>query len=163
MERLWAPWRLEYIESADEASECVFCVAAATDTAVASPDSLVIERTETAVVMLNKYPYAPGHMLVAPARHCGVFGELSAAEASEIHELAAQGIEALTRASAPHGFNVGWNLGRPAGAGIVDHVHMHVVPRWSGDTNFMPIVADVRVMPEYLGDTRDKLLEVWAP
>ena len=161
-ERLWAPWRLAYIESADGATECVFCVAATSATPADSPDSLVIERTETAVVMLNKYPYAPGHLLVAPSRHCGAFGELDAAEAAEIHGLAARGIEALTEASAPHGFNVGWNLGRAAGAGIVDHVHMHVVPRWGGDTNFMPILADVRVMPEHLADTRAKLLEVWA-
>lgn len=158
-ERLWAPWRLEYIESADDDTDCVFC-AAATDAADES-DSLVLRRGQHAVVMLNKFPYAPGHLLVAPVRHRGTFGELSAEEAVEIHELAALGMDALARASSPHGFNVGWNLGRPAGAGIVDHVHQHVVPRWTGDTNFMPVLAEVRVMPEHLADTRAKLLDAW--
>ena len=160
MEQLWAPWRLEYLESADEATGCVFCAAASATSE--SPDSLLIHRGEKAVVMLNKYPYAPGHLLVAPTRHCDSFGELNADEASEIHTLAAQGIAAIERASAPHGFNLGWNLGRTAGAGIVDHVHQHVVPRWTGDTNFMPVLADIRVMPEHLADTREKLLETWG-
>ena len=159
MERLWAPWRLEYIESADDDGDCVFC-GAATST---SDDggSLVLQQGNTAVVMLNKFPYAPGHLLIAPKRHCGTFGDLSAEEAAEIHALAAHGMEVLARTAAPHGFNVGWNLGRPAGAGIVDHVHQHVVPRWSGDTNFMPVLADVRVMPEHLADSRAKLLAHW--
>lgn len=160
MERLWAPWRLEYIESADEATECVFCGAASASTE--GPDSLVIARSEHAVVMLNKFPYAPGHLLVAPTRHCGAFAELTSDEAAEIHTLTARAIDALTQVSAPHGFNVGWNLGRLAGAGIVDHVHEHVVPRWGGDTNFMPVLADIRVMPEHLLDTRAKLLAAWA-
>lgn len=112
--------------------------------------------------MLNKYPYAPGHLLVAPTRHCGAFGDISGDEAAELHALATRGIETLEQISRPHGYNVGWNLGRPAGAGIVDHVHMHVVPRWSGDTNFMPVLADVRVMPEHLADTRAKFLDAWG-
>ncbi len=159
MDRLWAPWRLEYIESADDEEDCVFCVAAGENPPA---NSLLIHRTGTSTVMLNKYPYAPGHLLIAPARHVGAFGELDATEAAEIHVLAARGIDALSKSSDPHGFNVGWNLGRPAGAGIVEHVHMHVVPRWSGDTNFMPVLADVRVMPEHLADTRAKLLAAWS-
>ncbi len=161
MERLWAPWRLEYIESADDDNACVFCAAATVSLEGEPTDTLLVTRTEAAVVMLNKFPYAPGHLLVAPTRHCGEFGDLTSTEAAEIHELGARGIAALTRTSAPHGFNVGWNLGRLAGAGIVDHVHMHVVPRWGGDTNFMPVLADTRVMPEHLAATRAKLLDAW--
>jgi len=160
MDQLWAPWRLEYIESADNDPACVFCEAAS-DLPPAA-DSLLLHRATSSVVMLNKFPYAPGHLLVAPRRHCGTFGELSQNEAAEIHALAARGIDALTAISEPHGFNIGWNLGRTAGAGIVDHVHMHVVPRWTGDTNFMPLLAETRVMPEHLSQTRTKLLEAWG-
>lgn len=159
-ERLWAPWRLEYLESDHEESECVFCVAAERGL---TPESLLLHRGNRALVILNKYPYAPGHLMVAPTRHCGSLHELTSEEAAEIHELLVNALEALERASAPHGFNVGWNLGRPAGAGIVDHVHQHIVPRWSGDTNFMPVLADTRVMPEHLLATREKLLEAWEP
>lgn len=162
MERLWAPWRLEYIESADDDSGCVFCKDAAAPWEDEPTDSLLVARTGAAIVVLNKFPYTPGHLLIAPTRHCGSFGELSAEEAAEIHRLGARGMEALECTSAPHGFNVGWNLGRLAGAGIVDHVHMHVVPRWGGDTNFMPVLGEVRVMPEHLAATRAKLLEAWS-
>jgi ATP adenylyltransferase len=112
-------------------------------------------------VLLNRFPYSPGHLLVAPARHIGSFGELSDEEALAIHRLASAGIEALTAEYAPHGFNLGWNLGRVAGAGIEDHVHLHVVPRWSGDTNFMPVLGDVRVLPEALEATRERLRASW--
>ena len=159
MDQLWAPWRLEYIESADSEQACVFCAAAGDPPAT---DSLVIHRTAASIVIMNKFPYAPGHLLIAPRRHCGAFGEITREEATELHLLAARGIDVLTEISEPHGFNVGWNLGRPAGAGIVDHVHMHVVPRWNGDTNFMPVLADIRVMPEHLADTRTKLLATWG-
>jgi len=107
--------------------------------------------------MLNKFPYSSGHLLVAPRRHVGEFGLLSPDEVLEIHELGRRGIDGLRTVYAPHGFNVGWNLGRAAGAGIEEHVHMHVVPRWNGDTSFMPVLGDVKVLPEALERTAAKL------
>jgi ATP adenylyltransferase len=154
---LWAPWRLEYVQQADELDGCVFCRAAAgTD-----EELLVVHRGETTFVLLNKFPYASGHLMVAPYRHVGDFGGLDDAEALEIHRLAAEGIAALGKVFSPQGYNLGWNLGREAGAGIVDHIHQHVVPRWSGDTNFMPVLADVKVLPEHLAETRTKLAAAW--
>jgi ATP adenylyltransferase len=158
LKRLWAPWRLEYVQRADEIEGCVFCRAAAGD----DEEQLVVHRGERAFVLLNKFPYASGHLMVAPYRHGANFGELDDAEALEIHRLASQGIEALAAAYRPEGFNLGWNIGRIAGAGIVDHGHLHVVPRWGGDTNFMPVLADVRVVPEHLVETRRKLASAWA-
>jgi ATP adenylyltransferase len=99
--------------------------------------------------------------MVAPYRHVGVYGELTDDEVLEIHRLAAQGLDALRRVYGPEGHNLGWNLGRVAGAGVVDHVHLHVVPRWEGDTNFMPVLADVKVMPEHLAETRRRLADAW--
>ena len=111
--------------------------------------------------MLNRFPYASGHLLIAPLRHVGDFGELDDEEAVEIHRLASQGMGALAEVYGPQGYNLGWNLGRIAGAGITDHVHLHLVPRWAGDTNFMPVLADVKVLPEHLTETRRKLAEAW--
>jgi ATP adenylyltransferase len=154
---LWAPWRLEYIQQADELDGCVFCRAAA------GPDAelLVVHRGKRSFVLLNKFPYASGHLMVAPYRHAPDFAGLDDAEALETHRLAADGIAALAEVFSPQGYNLGWNLGREAGAGIVDHVHLHVVPRWSGDTNFMPVLADVKVLPEHLAETRTKLAAAW--
>jgi ATP adenylyltransferase len=156
---LWAPWRLEYIATADDQDGCVFCAEAAGE--LPEADSLVVHRGERCLVLLNKFPYSSGHLLVAPVRHVGGFGDLHAAEALELHGLAAQGMTALDAVYAPHGYNLGWNLGRVAGAGIVDHVHQHVVPRWGGDTNFMPVLADVKVLPEHLRATRERLAAAW--
>jgi ATP adenylyltransferase len=155
--QLWAPWRLEYISTADEQDGCVFCNAAAAD----DVEALVVHRGNAAFVLLNKFPYASGHLMVAPFRHCGEFGELSDEETLEIHRLASAGIGALAQLYGPQGYNLGWNLGRIAGAGVVDHVHLHVVPRWAGDTNFMPVLADTKVLPEHLTETRRRLAEVW--
>ncbi len=157
MERLWAPWRLEYIASADDQTGCIFCAAIEGD----DEEKLVVSRGRRAIVLLNRFPYASGHMMVAPHRHVGEFGELEDEEIVEIHRLASGAIGALAQTYGPQGYNLGWNLGRVAGAGIVDHVHLHVVPRWAGDTNFMPVLADVKVMPEHLAETRRKLAEVW--
>jgi ATP adenylyltransferase len=154
---LWAPWRLEYIQQADEQEGCIFCLAASGD----HEQTLVVHRGEHAFVLLNKFPYSSGHLMVAPIRHVGEFGELTDEEALEIHRLAERGIAALAETYAPQGYNLGWNLGRIAGAGVVDHVHMHVVPRWAGDTNFMPVLADVKVLPEHLVATRGKLAAAW--
>jgi ATP adenylyltransferase len=155
--QLWAPWRLEYIKSADEIEGCVFCDAAAAD----DERGLVTARGTHAFAMLNKFPYSSGHFMVAPYRHVADFGELSDDEALEVHRLAGQGMGALAEVFAPQGYNLGWNLGRIAGAGITDHVHLHVVPRWAGDTNFMPVLADVKVLPEHLAETRAKLAAAW--
>jgi ATP adenylyltransferase len=157
VERLWAPWRLEYIESADDATGCIFCAALAGD----DEEALVVHRGARGFVLLNKFPYTSGHLMVAPARHVGDFGEIDDREVLEIHRLASAGIGALAQVYSPQAFNLGWNLGRVAGAGIVDHVHLHVVPRWAGDTNFMPVLADVKVLPEYLHETRRKLAAAW--
>jgi len=157
--QIWAPWRLEYIASAGEQEGCVFCVADAGD----DEESLVVHRGRKAFVLLNKFPYSSGHLLVAPYRHAGEFGELTNEEALEVHRLASQAMGALAQTFAPQGYNAGWNLGRVAGAGVVDHVHLHVVPRWAGDTNFMPVLADVKVLPEHLLETRSKLAAAWPP
>ncbi len=157
MRQLWAPWRLEYITGADEQDACVFCRATEDDDEAA----LVVRRGEHAFVLLNRYPYGSGHLMVAPYRHEREFGELSSEEALELHRLAATAIGALADALRPQGFNLGWNLGRIAGAGVVDHVHLHVVPRWAGDTNFMPVLADVKVIPEALEETRRRLAAAW--
>jgi ATP adenylyltransferase len=152
---LWAPWRLEYITQADDQSGCVFCDEAART--IDPADSLLISAGDAAIVLLNKYPYSSGHLMAAPRRHVGELAGLTDDEVLEINRLAVAGIDALTRVYRPDGFNLGWNLGRVAGAGIADHVHLHVVPRWSGDTNFMPVLADVKVIPEHLLETRDRL------
>jgi ATP adenylyltransferase len=155
---LWAPWRLEYIQGADDDSGCFLCRAAESGD---DEEVLVVHRGELAIVVLNKFPYASGHLLVAPSRHEGEFSGLTADEALEIHALASAGTAALATAFAPQGYNLGWNLGRVAGAGVLDHVHLHVVPRWNGDTNFMPVLADVKVLPEALVETRAKLASGW--
>ena len=158
MERLWAPWRLEYVQNADKQDGCIFCAAAASDD---DEGQLVVHRGEHAFVLLNKFPYASGHLLVAPYRHGQNFGDLDDAEILEIHRLGAQGLEALAATYAPEGYNLGWNIGRIAGAGIPDHGHLHVVPRWGGDTNFMPVLADVKVIPEHLSATWAHLTAAW--
>ena len=156
---LWAPWRLEYIKQAGEQTECVFCEEAAGN--LAEGETLLVRMGAAAVAILNKYPYSSGHLMVAPRRHVSSLAELTDEEALEIHRLAVAAIGALDRVYGPGGFNLGWNLGHIAGAGIADHVHLHVVPRWSGDTNFMPVLADVKVLPEHLLETRDRLRAGW--
>jgi ATP adenylyltransferase len=156
---LWAPWRLEYIQQAGEQTGCVFCDEA--DGTIDADESLLVHRGETAIALLNKYPYSSGHLMVAPVRHLAELAELSDEESLDIHRLAVEAVETLRATYGPAGFNLGWNLGHIAGAGIADHVHQHVVPRWSGDTNFMPVLAAVKVIPEHLLETRDRLREAW--
>jgi ATP adenylyltransferase len=157
VKQLWAPWRLEYIAGADEEDGCIFCRAAD------GPDDrgLVVHRGASAFCLLNRYPYASGHLMVAPYRHVGEFGDLTSDEVLELHRSAASGMGALAETFAPQGYNVGWNLGRIAGAGVVDHAHLHVVPRWAGDTNFMPVLADIKVLPQHLDETRAALASAW--
>jgi ATP adenylyltransferase len=154
---LWAPWRLEYIKRADELPGCVFCLAAGGD----DEEGFVVHRGTRAFALLNTFPYSSGHLMVAPFRHGADFGDLDDAEALEMHRLTARALAALSAVYAPQGYNIGWNLGRIAGAGILDHVHVHVVPRWAGDTNFMPVLADVKVLPEHLAETRRRLAAAW--
>jgi ATP adenylyltransferase len=153
MERLWSPWRMEYIESARaDANDqgCPFC-------ALADGDERTLARTEHAFVTLAKYPYNPGHLLILPTRHTGDLEDVTPPEHAAIAILLQRSIRALRSTSDPGGFNVGLNLGRTAGAGIPDHLHWHVVPRWGGDTNFMPVVGQTRVLPQLLEDTFAKL------
>ncbi|HET9288661.1 MAG TPA: HIT domain-containing protein [Gaiella sp.] len=156
---IWAPWRLEYISEAGAQEGCVFCAEARGDLGV---ESLVVERGERAFVLLNKFPYSSGHVMVATLRHVGELAGLEAAEAAEIHELTTRAIDALRRVYSPDAFNVGWNLGEVAGGSISGHLHEHVVPRWAGDTNFMPVLADIKVVPEHLHATRERLRAAWG-
>jgi ATP adenylyltransferase len=147
---LWAPWRIEYIRG-PKPDECIFCAAAASNEDAAHG---VVHRGERCLVMVNAYPYNSGHLMVAPHRHVGGLDELDANELAEVSALTNRALGALRAVMAPDGFNLGVNLGEVAGAGFADHVHQHVVPRWEGDTNFMPAIADTRVMPQALEATR---------
>jgi ATP adenylyltransferase len=155
---IWAPWRLEYIGEAGAQESCVFCDEAAGGLGEAS---LLVARGEEAFVLLNKFPYSSGHVMVATLEHVGELGDLRPEQAAEIHVLTTRAIEALRSVYAPDAFNVGWNLGQVAGGSISGHLHEHVVPRWSGDTNYMPVLADIKVVPEHLLATRDRLRAAW--
>ena len=158
MKRLWAPWRLEYIQG-PEANVCIFCV---DDDTLADRERLILVRREFCCLMMNRYPYANGHLMVSPYRHLGDTSDLEEAEVLEIHHLMIEGQAVLREVCAAQGFNVGWNLGRAAGAGIADHIHLHIVPRWVGDNNFMPILADTRVIPQHIEKTYDLLAKAFA-
>jgi len=161
MHSLWAPWRMEFILGDDKPEGCILC-----DKPAAGPahhlDNLILVQRPRAFVMLNRYPYTNGHLLVAPRAHVPSPAALSQDDHVALWDLVRDSVEALRRAIQPEGLNVGINLGRCAGAGIEAHLHVHVVPRWSGDTNFMPVVADVRVMPEYLRQTYARLAPEFA-
>jgi ATP adenylyltransferase len=165
LEQLWAGWRHEYVSAATAAErrgtdgECVFCRIAASGPP--SAENFVVWRSELSFAVLNAYPYASGHLLVMPVRHLGELGELTPAESGDLWEGARQAVAALDTAYDPDGINMGANLGRAAGAGIPGHLHLHVVPRWSGDTNFMTAVAGVRVMPESLAAGWERLSKAW--
>jgi ATP adenylyltransferase len=148
---------MEYIQANKDATSeggCVFC---ALLDGTAGGDERVLARSELAFVTLAKYPYNPGHLLVLPTRHTGELEDLGVEEHAEIASWLARSVRALRAAADPHGFNVGLNLGRVAGAGIPEHLHWHVVPRWGGDTNFMPVVGQTRVLPELLAESYEKL------
>jgi len=161
--RLWTPHRLAYIQGAGKptgpgADEgCPFCVAPR----LADEEALIVARGTLVYAILNLYPYNSGHVLICPYRHLADYTELSAAEAAEFGDYTTRAILALRAASGPHGFNIGMNLGSVAGAGIAAHLHQHVVPRWGGDTNFMPVVGRTRVLPQLLADTRKLLADAW--
>lgn len=156
MDRLWSPWRMEYIESArdDDAEGCVFCRLLEGE---GTGDERILARDGLAFVTLAKYPYNPGHLLVLPTRHTADLEDLSDAEHAAVDRMLTRGLRALREVAEPQGFNVGINLGRVAGAGVPEHLHWHVVPRWGGDTNYMPVVGKTRVLPELLHETYVKL------
>jgi ATP adenylyltransferase len=158
-EQLWAPWRLKYIESADKAEGCIFCTFPAQGEAH-DAENLIVHRGSHAYIILNAFPYSNGHLMVAPYRHTARFEDFTDAEMLEVMHLTRLGLQALDTAFHPEGFNLGVNMGRVAGAGIADHLHWHIVPRWNGDTNFMPVLADVRVIPESLQAVYSRLRAV---
>lgn len=153
MDRLWSPWRLEYVTSNKADTGCVFCDVSRPP----SPDSLIVYERKTCYVILNLYPYNNGHLLIVPYRHTPSLASLTTEELHETAELMQLCERALLEAYQPHGINVGVNLGKPAGAGVLEHVHVHVVPRWNGDTNFMTVVGETRVLPEELGQSAARL------
>ncbi|HXY73593.1 MAG TPA: HIT domain-containing protein [Actinomycetota bacterium] len=155
MERLWTPWRMEYIRTATRGDgECFLC----SEPAAAQDDRFfILSRATSAFACLNIYPYNPGHLLVAPFRHVADLEDVTPEESADCDGLLRRSVAVLKEAMEPHGFNLGMNLGRAAGAGVPGHIHWHVVPRWGGDTNFMPIVGETRVLPELLADTYAKL------
>ena len=153
MKQLWAPWRMAYIDEG-KPEGCIFCDKPREKDSRAG---LVLAQTAHSVVMLNKYPYNNGHLLLAPKRHANQFSFLPTEEYLDLCDALRLSLDILARAFRPGGFNLGMNLGRPAGAGVEDHLHWHVVPRWEGDTNFMPVVGETRVMPQHLMDNYDRL------
>ena len=154
MKQLWAPWRIEYIKL-EKPEECIFCKAVKENR---DEENLVLWRGKVAFVIMNKFPYNNGHLMIAPYRHVGHFEELTKEELTEMGIILQKCVKVLKKAMSPDGFNVGINIGKIAGAGVEDHIHIHIVPRWSGDTNFMPVISDTRVIPQALHDTYSCLL-----
>ena len=148
-EQLWAPWRLKYIEAADKAQGCIFCDFPGQGEAH-DEENYIVTRGRYAYIILNAFPYSNGHLMIVPYRHTASLEDYAEEELLEVMQLTRVANRLLTAAFHPDGFNLGVNMGRVAGAGIADHLHWHVVPRWNGDTNFMPVLADVRVIPESL-------------
>ena len=161
-QRLWTPHRMVYIggegkPASDAEQHCPFCEIPKQP----DQDRLIVRRGELAFAVLNLYPYNPGHLMVVPYRHVADYTELSTSEAAEVALLTQQAMSALRAAARPQGFNIGINQGTVGGAGIAAHLHQHVVPRWGGDMNFMPVVGQTRVLPQLLSDTRDQLAQHW--
>ena len=154
MERLWAPWRIDYVLGKEKEEGCLFCTKPASDKDV---ENLIVHRARGAFTMMNKFPYNNGHVLVSPYRHVADVCELDVEEHSLVTQEMCRAIQVLRKVMKPDGFNVGVNLGVVAGAGIAGHVHYHIVPRWSGDTNIMPVLADVKIISEHLVSTGEKL------
>lgn len=159
MDQLWAPWRLAYVTLAKPANEEATCFLCAGLGGTDDRAALIVERTGQSIVVLNRYPYNNGHLLVAPQAHKGRLDELTPAECHDVHDTIRRMVRLLERILRPEGFNIGLNLGRAAGAGLPEHLHWHIVPRWNGDTNFMPVVADVKVIPQALDALYDLLIK----
>jgi ATP adenylyltransferase len=162
LQRLWTPWRQAYVQDPDSSSHgCPFCELPALGPEH-DEESLIVHRASSVFVILNAYPYNPGHLMVVPFRHTDDFASLTAEELRELGELAQRSVRVLTETSGAHAFNIGFNVGGIAGAGIADHVHQHVVPRWGGDTNFMPVIGQTRVLPELLAETYARVAPAFA-
>src|SRR5262249_35213020 len=153
----WAPWRMEFIEKGNSEPGCIFCRFPAETGDEADQRNLLLGRTAHSFAMLNKYPYTSGHLLIIPRRHTATFEELPAEDLNDLNALLQKAVVALKSTYRPDGVNLGMNLGKPAGAGIADHLHWHAVPRWTGDNNFMPVIADTRVVVEHLQQTWARL------
>jgi ATP adenylyltransferase len=156
-ERLWAPHRLPYLQGIDKPAGCVFC----NTKEGRSNSDLIVTGGDHCYVVMNLYPYNSGHLLVCPYRHVADLTELTSLEAAELHQLTSAGMQALREVSGAQGFNIGLNQGAVSGAGIADHLHQHIVPRWQGDTNFMPIISSTKVLAQLLTDLRDLLAQAW--
>ncbi len=161
MRHIWAPWRYTWIvESKDGVTDCFIC-----DALKADPENdrenLLVQRGDKAIVILNRYPYSNGHIMVCPSRHISDLRELTSDEWSEIGNLTQDSLNAMEKVFTPHGFNLGWNIGRISGAGLEEHLHQHIVPRWSGDTNFMPVVGETKVLSQGLWEAYDLLLDAF--
>lgn len=154
MNHLWSPWRMEYIENNSKEEGCVFCNAQARED---SPENLITLRGEFSFVILNRFPYTSGHLMVIPFVHKPNLEELDSTTRAEMMELTSRCTTILKSIYRPQGFNIGVNIGEAAGAGVKEHVHIHIVPRWAGDTNFMSAVGDTRVLPETLADTYNRV------
>jgi ATP adenylyltransferase len=165
LERLWTPHRMTYIAADDkppggyeQPAGCPFCAAPAAP----EESSLVVGRGAQVYAVLNLYPYNPGHLMVCPYRHVADYPDLDEAETAELSAFTRRAMRVIRSVSSPHGFNIGMNQGAVAGAGIAAHLHQHVVPRWGGDANFMPVIARTKVLPQLLADTRALLARAWA-
>ena len=154
MERIWAPWRQSYVSNARSDKSCIFCPDHAGND---DRERLILSRSDYSLMMLNRYPYTGGHLMVSPLHHTAELDDLSDAELLDLMHLLRRGRALLKQVANPDGFNVGINLGRAAGAGVEEHLHIHIVPRWNGDSNFMTVVGDVRVIPDGLAETYDRL------
>jgi ATP adenylyltransferase len=153
-QRIWAPWRLRYVKNAKTSTECVFC---AKPGAGDDRENLIVHRGERAFVILNLFPYTNGHLMIAPFEHVGRLQDVDPEVVAEMMDLAKLAMSRIEAVYDPEGFNIGVNQGRVAGAGVEGHIHLHVVPRWAGDNNYMPVLADTRVMPQSLEDSYDAL------
>lgn len=154
LNRLWTPWRMTFIQG-EKPRECIFCAKARGDR---DRENHVLYRGKHAFMLLNAYPYTAGHLMIAPYAHVASLEDLDADTTTEMMEQVKRALAALRKGERAESFNVGMNIGAPAGAGIADHVHLHVVPRWQGDSNFMPVLGDVRLIPETLDQTYEKLI-----
>ncbi len=162
MEKLWSPWRSKYIESFksdEDKSKCIFCQMI--DLNVEDKDNLLVYKGKFAFVVLNLYPYNNGHLMIVPNRHTNDFPNFTKDELTDCMDLLQKSELALRKVMSPHGFNIGANIGRVSGAGIEEHIHFHIVPRWNGDTNFMPVIGEVKVISQDLLETKIKLLQAF--
>jgi ATP adenylyltransferase len=158
MDNLWSPWRMKYITDYENPGECIFCTMPEKQD---GPENLIVHREEHCYVILNRFPYTTGHVMVVPFDHKSTLEALTPQVRAAMMELVTKTVEVMRREYKPQGFNVGINLGSAAGAGIAEHVHIHIVPRWVGDTNFMSTVGETRVLPEELEVTYKRLVKAW--